>query len=619
MCYRILSLLCIPMSLFAQEPEIDTAQMREIYIQENRFQIPFSQYNRHLKVIDAELLQKLPIHSIQEALSWIGGVDLRQRGPFGTQADVSVQGGSFEQTLILLNGHKISDAQTGHHSLHIPIPLIAVERIEILQGPAARIYGMNALTGAINIVTKNHVDKRIEVNMLVGSSFQDKEWGDGEGKYLGSQLEAILSSSHKRSNHGLALSGFYTNGQRYNTKSNQYKIWYSGHTAPEEDTRMSWYAGHVQNEFGANAYYAAPIDREAEEEVRTSLFGFQYSRRFGRWRIHPHLSYRRNEDDYRFNRFDWSKARSQHVTNLLSSAIHSTIDLVHTQIGIGWESRLEYIQSTNMGRHERMNHGLFAEARLTPFSNFTAQLGSYVNYNSSYGWSILPGIDVGYTLSSKWRWRGSLNAGGRLPSFTDLYLNQAPANIGNAALYPEHAWQYEVGVQYHGYFGKVELNYFRRTIDDLIDWIRMDEQNPYQPQNFGNSSLDGYGLQYQHVLYSSQHYALNHRIHYNYLSDFQRKNVGYYTSKYALEHLRHQLAYQLQAQVEDWTFGTHMRLLKRINQPAYALIDLKSSYNLAHWKFTLQMNNILAERYSEISAIPLPSRWLTLGVHMTLK
>src|SRR5690554_7573193 len=96
----------------------------------------------------------MPVSSLNEILNSINGVDVRQRGPFGTQADVSIDGGSFEQTMILWNGVKMGDAQTAHHSMNLPIPLEAIERIEVLKGPAARIYGINALTGAVNIVTK---------------------------------------------------------------------------------------------------------------------------------------------------------------------------------------------------------------------------------------------------------------------------------------------------------------------------------------------------------------------------------------------------------------------------------------------------------------------------------
>src|SRR5690606_27280030 len=123
--------------------------LQEAVISENRLQIPFAQQNRNIPSIHQKQLDALPGRSLNELLSYVTGVDLRQRGPFGTQADVSIDGGTFEQTLILIDGMKVLDAQTAHNSLNIPIPTVAIERIEIIRGPAARIYGINSLTGAI--------------------------------------------------------------------------------------------------------------------------------------------------------------------------------------------------------------------------------------------------------------------------------------------------------------------------------------------------------------------------------------------------------------------------------------------------------------------------------------
>src|SRR5690606_20292955 len=128
--------------------------LQEVVISENRLQIPFAQQNRNIQIIDRKQIDALPARSLNELLSHVAGVDLRQRGPFGTQADVSIDGGTFEQTLILIDGVKMLDAQTAHNSLNLPIPADAIERIEIIRGPAARIYGINSLTGAINIVTR---------------------------------------------------------------------------------------------------------------------------------------------------------------------------------------------------------------------------------------------------------------------------------------------------------------------------------------------------------------------------------------------------------------------------------------------------------------------------------
>src|SRR5690606_26146361 len=121
-------LFAVPLGGFSQTYFADTARMSEVLISENRLQIPFNKTARNLQVVTRQDIQQLSVKSINEVLTFVAGLDVRQRGPFGAQTDIGMDGGSFEQTLILLNGVKISDTQTAHHSMNIPVPLDAVER-----------------------------------------------------------------------------------------------------------------------------------------------------------------------------------------------------------------------------------------------------------------------------------------------------------------------------------------------------------------------------------------------------------------------------------------------------------------------------------------------------------
>jgi iron complex outermembrane receptor protein len=87
-------------------------------------------------------------------------MDIRRRGANGVQSDVSFRGSSFEQVLLLINGIRMNDSQTGHNSLNLPVDLGDVERIEVIKGPAARRFGQNAYAGAINIITKINPGKK---------------------------------------------------------------------------------------------------------------------------------------------------------------------------------------------------------------------------------------------------------------------------------------------------------------------------------------------------------------------------------------------------------------------------------------------------------------------------
>ncbi len=153
----VIILLCIATSINAQN-NVDTIKLKEVSIASNRISLPFSKTSRTITLITSEDIVKSSATNVADLLQNVAGIDVRRRGIDGMQSDLYIRGGNFDQTLVLIDGVKMDDAQTGHHSMNAILSLDNIERIEILKGPAARIYGQNAFTGAINIVTKNVID-----------------------------------------------------------------------------------------------------------------------------------------------------------------------------------------------------------------------------------------------------------------------------------------------------------------------------------------------------------------------------------------------------------------------------------------------------------------------------
>lgn len=608
----------LSVTLMAQTNLRDTTSVTEVVISENRLQIPFNKRIRNIQIIQREEIAKLPAHSINEVLSYIPGVDVRQRGPFGTQADISIDGGSFEQTLILINGVKVSDIQTGHHSMNIPVSLDAVERIEVLRGPAARVYGINALTGAINIVTKTNERTDLSVRIQGGSSFMDKEDGDGSGIYGGFGTQVVGNLAIGKVQSLISLGGSKSNGQRYNSKTEDLRAFYQGKMQVNEDNGVELMAGYIHNAFGANGYYASPRDRESYEIVNTAILSLGSIHKLSEvFELKPRLSYRGNADDYRFYRNDLSKARSEHETKVYSAELNSMLHTSFGDFGFGLESRREKVESTNLGDHLRYNHGIYAEYKTDVVDRLLLNIGTYLNYNTQYGWQVFPGVDLGYAISNHWKASFSIGSSQRIPSYTDLYLNQA--DIGNPNLKSENAWQYEFGIRYEKGDKYLRTGYFYRDISDFIDWIREDVKNPYQPFNFGNNRVSGVNISYGQMFKLSDTQRIKYDISYNYLKPKDMKYMGNVTSKYILESLKHQALARLLYQVSkvDITIGGRW-VERELNDP-YLIADLRLGYNLLNWNFYFEGNNIFNETYKEVAAVNLPKRWCTVGLKYNLK
>ena len=138
-------------ALIKIDPSVVT--ITEYTVSGERIKNTYQEEGKSVLIIDKEQLKNTPAVSVAEILVQHAGVDIRQRGANGVQADIGLRGSTFDQVLILLNGVRMSDAQTGHNSLNIPVDVSAIERIEIIKGAGARVYGQNSLAGVVNIKT----------------------------------------------------------------------------------------------------------------------------------------------------------------------------------------------------------------------------------------------------------------------------------------------------------------------------------------------------------------------------------------------------------------------------------------------------------------------------------
>ena len=100
-------------------------------------------------LFDRKAQAAAPVQTLESALRLAPSVDIRERGGKGMQADIFIRGGSFDQTMVLLNGIDFTDARTGHQSHSLPVDLDCISAVDLLDG----VPGVGAYAGAVNIRT----------------------------------------------------------------------------------------------------------------------------------------------------------------------------------------------------------------------------------------------------------------------------------------------------------------------------------------------------------------------------------------------------------------------------------------------------------------------------------
>lgn len=586
--------------------------LNEVVIQGNRIQIPFSKINRNIFIITKEQIEKLPVHSLQEILSFMPGVDVRQRGPNGSQADVGIDGGTFDQTLILINGMKITDPQTGHNMLNLPLPLSAIERIEVIRGAAARIYGINAMNGAINIITKKLSENSTELSAYAGSSFtKDSALNK---TYYNTGISLFTNIVSHKVKQLFAVSSDRSNGYRYNTGYGNDKFYYQNRiTAGKQNIDL--FAGYVNNRFGANAFYAAPGDIESKEKVETFIAGISSEINSGNIKLTPRLGYRNNFDDYIYTRKNPDLYRNKHRSNSYSAELNGSLALGDNAVGAGIEARIEDIRSNSLGKHSRNNFGFYGEYNFRSNKRFSFNVGSYVNYNSEFGWNFLPGGDAGFKINSKLRAYVNAGSGQRIPTYTDLFY-KGPSNIGNPNLKPEKSIYGEAGLKYSAADIYLTANYFHRINKDFIDWVKDSVSEPWQPNNFQEIVTTGFSISAEsRRIELAKNFILSGNISYTYLNP----SINYIDpgklSRYALDNLRNQFIVGINVSwMKIFEVGLNARYQERINYKDYILLNAKVSALINKVKLYAESTNIGNAEYVEAGAVPLPGRWITVGV-----
>ncbi len=613
--------LCACFSAFVDQTAIaqnrlETNELAELTLYENKSNWAIIKKAKPITIITKEDIKNTAAQSLNDLLANVLGIQVTQRAPFGGQADITMDGGSFEQVMILWNGMKLMDPQTAHHQMNIPIPISMINRIEIINGPTANLYGLNALSGAINIITDTSMEKTSEILLKMGTSAITKDEKDGKGWYTGKSIEWNANFQTGKTNHSTAIKYLSTNGQRRNTEIEQWMALVQGNLPLSQRTKIDWHWAWITNDFGANGFYAPPYDENAQEKVNTMMANIMTETNWNeKWKLTTKWNARWNKDDYRLYEYDLSKSRSLHQNQTYTFDANLSYNSNWGKWALRNEWRTEKVSSNNLGVHDRQ----WIDMTLNYAHHWKNKIfwhwGTDIQYNNQYGWKVFPGIDITWRANNHSKWYTSWGTGVRIPSFTDLYLNQKPGNIGNPDLQPERAQQWELKWEYQKKYHTIYARTFWRSTDDLIDWIKWENASPFQTQNKGNNTVRGLSLQYQikFPLAHDHHFWL---IKWGYQwMDLKEKTAfeGAY-SKYRLNHNQHQWINNIQYVNNNWVISLEQNYFKKVNHTLKGILNAKVVWKQKKINYVLEMHNLNNEKEHDSNRLSIPSRWMNVGL-----
>jgi outer membrane cobalamin receptor len=602
----LLCLLCLT-HVFAQQPteQPGTASRpatavdpvaQSISVTTTLEPLPLAESDRSVNLISPRD-QPLVSNSVVDLLRQDPSLNLQARAANGVQADLSIRGTTFEQSLILLNGLRINDPETGHLNLDIPVPLDAVTRIDILHGSGSTFYGSDAIGGAVNLLTQPPANGLNVVASAGGGSYGSIEQ-HLRASYTDGPVAEQLTGSRDTSD------GFIAD-RNYSSNALASETWLS--LKPGTTDIL---LGASDRPYGANLFYGPYPSWERTKGWFASIqqqLGQQTAASFG---------YRRHTDLFVLFVDQPDIYENNHITTSYEGALRRADALgPNTTLSYGLEADGDSIHSNSLGDHARNQGAGYANLSLRALGRFSLSIGAREEVLSSNGSVFSPSVAAAYTLTHTTRLRAAAGHGFRLPTYVDLYYSD-PTTIGNPNLKPESSWSYEAGLDWSPTNSRLTLTAtsFRLQQKDTIDYSKLalatdalTFAEPYQAVNIQNLNITGAEATARISLTSTQ------QLQFSYTAAHAASPPANLISEYAYNYAAQNALFAWNGNFRQINARTQVNIVQRTQHTAYPLWDIALSRNTGHLRPYLRLLNLSNTGYQEIPDVPLQGRTIMAG------
>jgi iron complex outermembrane receptor protein len=627
-----LCFIVFPALIFAQ----DTISLDPVSIGATLKPINVSRTGRNIIVIKGDEFNKLPVHTVDELLRYLPGVEVQARGPMGSQSDIVIRGGTFQQVLVVLDGLRLNDPNSGHFTGYIPIAPSEIDRIEIVKGASSAIYGSEAVGGVIHIITKTFASKNNDSKkglLLQASGGEYGLWGVNAGGFFQQKNTAISAGVLSNNADGQQQRG--TKGY-FNNNTASFSI--AHHI--NDNLQVSLRTAYDKRKFSAQNFYTTFKSDTANETVESLWNQFRINYKKGANSISVDAGYKQVKDRYAFNSAGAPNRNKSTLMQVLGLYEHIISD--NTTLSGGLQVQNKKIISNDRGDHTLVQAAGFVilnqnmgDLRLMPAIR--------IDYTQHSGTEVVPQLNVSYKKNNL-QLRASAGKTIRQADFTERYNNYnktlvTSGSIGNPDLEAEHSFSYEAGADvFVKSFLKISATAFKRDQQDLIDWTptpysMMPRKNNLSPagtyalaKNISKVNTSGFetDIQFTKSLENSQHFRfmtgftwLNSKSSDSVLS-FYISSHAKFSNNFSIAYDNKYFAISMNGVYKKRKPQTATAINARLSRD-YFIMNLRAEiFLLKKFSVFAQADNLLDANYSDLLGSQMPGRWLMGGLKLEL-
>jgi vitamin B12 transporter len=569
---------------------VEDSELETITVTANRFATSVDDSLATQVVITRADIERIQPKSVLDMLSTVSGLDISTNGGRGQTSSVYMRGANASHTLVLLNGVRISSASLGSTNIQNIAPEL-VERIEIVKGPRAALWGSDAIGGVIQIFTRKLESGEHFVSANFGSEGYQMV-NAGVGIKHGDGFTSI-SLNHEESDGFDVKDDTETDDDGYSYNS----LAINGQQQVNDALALSWLAQIDQGDteydssFGANESevnnHVWQVSAAYQWQLSDLKNNTQFS--FGQNRT-SNISHGNGTSKNEGSQFD--TRRNQY------SIINNSEITTDFQVNLGAELYQEELKGSSVySESERDITGVFAHGiyklealtfELATRYDDVEGIDSETTFNSSIGYQVTDSTKISF----------SAGTGFKAPTFNDLYYPLQWGYIGNTSLVSETSQSNEFNVKSNFENVSIAFNLYQTDIENLIDWSGSDKDGNVTPINVDDVETQGaeFGLNYQG-------FGGEHQFNISYI-ETEDASTGNQLGRRAKNHI----SYQFDTEIENVDVYAELQYKGKrfdylwggevVTLDSYSLVNLGASYPLtSKFKVQVKVNNAFDENY----------------------